>query len=475
MIKRFFNGWASTPRVPELPDVIIHIGAPKSGSSAIQRFCVSRRDELLSLGFYYPKHSLDVNGVSGGHSQVAGSLIRGDNDLAKETFHRWLSKAKAKQACLLLSSEAFYGQHEAMSEFCQGLNVKVVGFLRHPVDYLLANHNQGIKRHMSTIRLGKLLSQSFNRSTGHLVGLPLINWADAFGDINCCFKPYRSPSLNGGYIEGHFLTALGVPKSEIDVLLNHHEGFTNRSYVKSALELKRLINTVLADLSVNTAHQVDWSLQGYSDRARDEQSFSMLDLSPEVLDHIQTHLLKQMSPVVSRFPELDSVATLPSVSRRSSSLGWLDLSSPFAALMEDAPHVVDEIKKRAIVLRDQGRQDYVFCKLLDVLGVEFNEPSGSAHLGLSSPQRRLLAKKSTSSADYLREIAVLLERQGMLEDALFTINQALAVRPNGVGIQRIKARIEKVLSLQEALNTSSTNVVPSDNLLSSKKPEADQQ
>lgn len=244
MIKHVIRSLRSSASSHKPAEVVLHIGAPKCGSSAIQRFCVTHRDALLKLGYFYPEHSLDVNGVSGGHTQVAGALINDKREQARVTFQRWLNEAKKQQACLLISAEALYGQHAAMSEFCKGLNVKVIGFLRHPIEYLLANHNQGIKRHMSTRRLGELLPELLGKSTGHLVGLPLIHWAEAFGDDSCHFMAYQSPSAGGAPVEGRFLQALGI-ETQMSPQLQQLGGQTNRSYVKSALELKRLLNTVL--------------------------------------------------------------------------------------------------------------------------------------------------------------------------------------------------------------------------------------
>ncbi|MFH7587941.1 hypothetical protein [Oceanimonas smirnovii] len=194
----------------KVQNVVIHIGSPKCGSSATQRFCIKNKEKLLELGYYYPEHSLDSNGVSGGHTQVAGALIKNDLALAKANLTTWLTEAKARNATLLLSAEAFYGQHNAIAELCEDINVTVIAFLRHPVDYLLANHNQGIKRHMETRRLSELLPVQLSQQTGHLAGLPLLHWADKFGDDNCIFIPYQSPSAGSTPIELQFLMAAGM-------------------------------------------------------------------------------------------------------------------------------------------------------------------------------------------------------------------------------------------------------------------------
>lgn len=443
MIKNVMRRLQSNASQTRSVDVVVHIGAPKSGSSAIQRFCVSHRDKLLELGYYYPEHTLDVNGVSGGHTQLAGALLNKKYEQADSTLQRWLTEAREQDACLLLSAEALYGQHEAVANMCCDLRVKVVAFLRHPIEYLLANHNQGVKRHFSTKRLGALLPEILKRPTGHLAGLPLLSWAEAFGSDNCCFMAYKSPSAGGNAVEKRFLKALEVPDEQAHRLLSQSQEITNRSYVKSALELKRLLNTVLEDMPAALIHQVDWSLQGYSDRSREETGYTMADLTVEMRERLEHHLLKQMAPVVECFPQLKSVAELPPEENHAQMGDWLNLVAPLAALKADAPQVVQEVYQRALVLRDQGRQNYAFCKLLDVLGIEFSEPGDRKSIpGLSEQQRNILNQPNAREADCLREMAVLLEQQGLLDDALFVIGRAVSRRPQGKVIQQIQKRIE---------------------------------
>ena len=454
VIKRFFrsNHLMVDTINRNLPDLVLHVGAPKCGSSAIQRYCMGHRQELLKKGYYYPEHHLDVNGVSGGHTQVAGPLIHGSQEQAKANFQNLLKEAKGLSACLLLSAEAFYGQYKAMMEIAAGLEVKVIGFLRHPVEYFLANHNQGIKRHMSTQRLNELIPKMLSRATGHLGRQPLLGWADSFSDASCVFNTYKSPDAGGELIEVHFLRALGFPEAEIQSLTKNLQGMTNRSYVKSALELKRLLNTVLEALPDHFANEVDWCLQGFSDQALNQRGYTMNDLSSEVRSELEQGLLSQMQAVIQRFPQLQDSALMRANITQEPYAASLDLQTPLETLSVKAPKVLDSIWQQAVVQRDKGRRDYAFCKLLDLLGIDFNEPKTSEQVsGLSVQQRRTLAGEKIQVPDCLREMAVLLERQGFMEDAQFVIGHALAKRPHGLGIQAIKARIDKTLELQEKI------------------------
>lgn len=449
MIKKAIRAWGKGRRAERLPDIIIHIGAPKAGSSAIQRFCQTHPEALAKLGYFYPEHSLDVNGVSGGHTQLAGALLNGKLAQAEQRLGTWLEEARKRKLCLLVSGEALYGQAEKMRELTGTLDVRVIGFLRHPVDYLLGNYNQGIKRHMQTCRLGKLLLEQTGKPSPHLVGLPLLQWADAFGDVQCHFMPYRNPGQGGLPIERRFLEVLGMSPKEAEALVGDVT-ITNRSYVKSALELKRLLNTVLPELPDALAHRIDWGLQGFSDKAQDEQGPSQYDIADSVRERLLDELMPQMAPVVARFPALKEVAVIPTLIQKDMRQSWLDLGEPLESLEQCEPDLMAQVRRTACSLRDHGRRDYSFLKLLDVLGIEFDEPL-MLQDPLSPTARCVLSSEKSRDADVLREMALMLERLGYLDDAMLSIEQALARRPQGLGIQKIHQRIAEKIKVRKEM------------------------
>jgi len=447
MIKAFLGIGRRVAVRPRKLDVLVHIGAPKSGSSALQRLCLARRDELLSLGFFYPEHQIDANGVSAGHSEISGALISGKYEQAKATFERWLGEARGYGACLLLSSEGFYEQSVGVGELCKGLEVRVIGFLRNPIEALVSNYNQGIKRHLFTRRLNQMIPEILASSTEYLVGSPFLKWADVFGEGNCRFMSYRSTDDDLG-LERRFLQQLGV-EDVTEALVGGLATKVNRSYVKSALELKRLINIVLNELDDGRAQrEIDKILQRYSDDATGEEVYGLSDLSPGERAYLEARLAPAFNEVVKRFPHLKMVA-VPMDEQLRSPATCHDLIRPLAAIRKSAPELVELIRKRAVALRDRGRDDYAFCKLLEVLGIDFSEPvSRRGVSGLTDAQKALLRGEKIELADCLREMAVLFERQGLLEDAFLVINRAHLLRPMGQGILRVRARIAGKLELK---------------------------
>lgn len=445
MVKRIIKSWRGKSSQSSLPDVVLHIGSPKTGTSAIQRFCQEHRKELAQVGFYYPEHTLDINGVSGGHSKLSVPVLEGDTRKASRCFQAWLAEAQKQGLCLLISAEAFYGKHAEFFELTQGLDVRVVAFLRHPLDYLIGNHNQGIKRHMSTRRLSELLPGAMTRPMGHLAGLPLLKWADAFGDERCYFLPYRPPQDGQPSIQQRFFCAIGLSDSVAAGLVGEVQ-VTNRSYVRSALELKRLLNTVLPQLSTSVAHSVDWSLQGYSDRATNERGYTISDLPGEARVRLEEHLFSQMKDVVSRFPALSEVASPSNASREKTTDDYLDIIAPLRSLESDSPGILRQVREQATIEYKAGRSEYTFYKLLDILGIEFQEKAPVSQ-PIADAGYKNLSKENAGPADYLREMSLVMERLGYLDEARFLIDLAVKNRPNGEGIKKIKQRIESRMTV----------------------------
>ena len=81
---------------------IIHIGAPKTGSTAIQNFLYDHEDDLEQLGIHYPRHGVKRGGGHVGFRQSLNnsSLKKQEGVENRESFHRILHQ----DSCTLLSS-----------------------------------------------------------------------------------------------------------------------------------------------------------------------------------------------------------------------------------------------------------------------------------------------------------------------------------------------------------------------------------
>ena len=91
--------------------VIIHLGPPKTGSSAIQNWLLQNRNELLAKeGIFYPSHTVDSNGISSGNVEAVfeRSEDRSLTFSAEKLEQCLIDATKAGAHTLLLSSEFFF-------------------------------------------------------------------------------------------------------------------------------------------------------------------------------------------------------------------------------------------------------------------------------------------------------------------------------------------------------------------------------
>ena len=212
-----------------MKNVYIHMGPPKSGTSAIQKWLNENRDYLLSNDIYYPKHEQDENGVSSGNLLSLFSQCKDDFVLDEEKLDSLIADFHASSASrLLLSSEFFFKRMELLSEKLP--NAIFVGYLRFPLEVAESSYNQGVKRH----------------SDVHAFGLPpkprayqleiLDRLINKVGKTRFVLRPYSKACFVGGNLLEDFLSVFNVPARNIETKR------VNTSYTLEGLEFKRWFN-----------------------------------------------------------------------------------------------------------------------------------------------------------------------------------------------------------------------------------------
>lgn len=270
-----------------MKSVIIHVGPPKTGTSAIQKWCLDNIQLLASHKICYPEHTLDRNGVSSGNLESICDIHRSNDK--KKPVKVTVSEAKLKSMMnrfngssfdvLLLSSE-FFIQH--MSTLKQSIPcAKFVAYLRNPIEVIESNYNQGVKRSGFThkIKLGNF------KTFPHLNFI--VDYLKANNDDSLVLHLYNSKSNSNFDIVQHFFKSLSIdiPSSVTKI---------NNSYHLEALEYKRWVNQF--DLSTFFMHRLDSILQGYDDGTR-EYSF----VSPSDLGTIKANYSKKMKTLETEF------------------------------------------------------------------------------------------------------------------------------------------------------------------------------
>lgn len=369
MGQRLFSSTSSN-----VPDVVLHIGAPKSGSSAIQRFSVLNRPALLDAGYFYPVHPLDPNGVSGGHTILRHPLVQKDHNCTAAVLFSLLEESHKMGATLILSSESFFARSADLIPYLEGLNVQVIAWFRNPVDASIANHNQSIKRSFSTQTVfEKFDNISKTRRNSVMDGEHLYDWAGAFGDDACTFLPYCGFDANNpGLIERQWLNALGIPTTSLGRFKFDYVR-VNRSYVPSALELKRLLNFLLNDEHEDICLAVDHSLQQYSDQSSASDLMVRKRIPNKIIRKIEAYFSETNQRIVERFPSLEPILDTNKATLSPAELQILskplDLRPPLQMLVGEYPAVAGWLREQVTKKVEAGDGDKALralAKLLDI-------------------------------------------------------------------------------------------------------------
>lgn len=444
-------------------DVLVHFGAPKTGTTAIQKFCLENKKILMDYKIYYPEHPLDSNNISAGHTWFSKRILDGDESTAKKLLDEHVGLAKKKDCVLLISSEALYGKAEPARRCLEGYKVGVIGWFREPLSFFVSNYMQGVKRHGQKQKLADYCLNFLEGSHPYLDGKFLHEWADQFGDENCNINTYHRDEIAHTPLEYQFLEAIGIERSAWPSFFKE-EGFINRGYVDSALELKRLLNHVVDDAQSSFDKEVDVLLQAFSDRS-DEPHWKLEDKLDERFVAELSNKFRESNKVLSaRFTKLQFVETLK-VGHGASARALpepVDLVTPLLYIKKFSPSLYESIFFRTQEMVKAKGAGYPLFKMADLLGIPFSEAE-SKRYPLNEEALKVLSRDNIQVPDCLREFGVHLERTGAYEDALTIMELALARRPAGEGIKRIKSRIEKKMKLSASHEASAGKTSEADN------------
>jgi len=414
-------------------DVIIHIGAPKTGTSAIQNFLLSNRKILEKYGYYYPPHGKDMNNISGGHSNLGLSLMNEEYDKAHNIYNTYLNEAKEKNLTLLLSAESFYNHASKLKKITGSESIKIIAFKRDPIESLFSNYNQSVKRHFQTTTLPQFCKNILTKNKNlSLTSEVLEKWKEYFDTKNIKILEYNKNLFIKKSIEETFLESIGMQRKQISNIKPKAKNIVNKSYTTAALELKRVLNYVLDKNNTKKNNEIDWYLQAYSDNDN-EDSLPYYEIPNQIILELEKKYSTKIN--IARKNTFSSSKRLQKILQLIVSIKE-EKTELYTYIQEG---IKKYIKSNDILPYDVKQLCIWFdtyIEIVDEQSLWFNQ----GHLNA-------MAEGKYKEADFLRDIATLLIKRNDIKNADAVISQALKLRPNGVGIIKIKEEVTALKKL----------------------------
>jgi len=431
--------------IKENYDLIIHIGAPKTGSSALQKFLLENRKVLEDEGYFYPIHGLDKNGISGGHSILAIALLENRIEDAKEIYINWENEARANKKILFLSSESFFNLSDKLKNIIDDKRVLIISYQRDIIEYLVSVHNQLVKRHFSTVRFEEyidLLLKNRN-NTANLVNKSFSKiydeWAKNIGSENVIVKSYDSKLFFKNRIEMDLLSILNIDYSKFKL----KDKLTNISYTNNTLELKRMINYILDRENTKLNHRIDMALQHYSEM-NFKKSKKKIPLTETSLKKLKEFILEDEKIVNKKYLKIEKIEK--NYLLVNNSIKDEELKKILKYLQKDKEikeYLIYQIKNKLKLKNNLQYSIFKLAELLDIPNLvqyekEQDEP------WFSQIQLGNMASGKYKDADFLRDIAILLKDKGDIKNAKDLLNKAYEIRPKGPHIIKLKEEMDEI-------------------------------
>lgn len=250
MIKELFRWRGRREKKILKPDLYLHIGMGKTGTTALQEFFWENRRALKQYGICYP----DYCAVSAAHHRLSPHIPEFLKEAWRfEPVSDWAPKiARIQSEKILLSSELMaWAKPEVIESFCVELkrwfNVYVVLYLRRQDNLIMAGYNQQIKAGTQKKDIYSVLDLQIDRFDYDKKMLP---WVSSLGKEKIIVRPYERQQFCRGDIRFDFLHyVFGIDIFEDFKLIDDN---SNPRLSFAAMEYKRWINGLFQDTSISS-------------------------------------------------------------------------------------------------------------------------------------------------------------------------------------------------------------------------------
>ena len=255
ILKQYEKNWISVTKhkkiqIPRDKNVMIHVGPPKTGTSAIQFFLQNNTSQLRKEGIFYPDHTLDTNNISSGNANnligidSKSGMRYFDEEIARHTIEEFVNSSSN---VLLLSSEHFFYYLPWLFALID--EAEFLFYIRHPLSNVESGFHQEVKRHKRILPFNIPKKVRFY----HL---------EVLAEISSEF----APKIKFGYFEKSLFVDQSLIADFLSMIpevkkLKPEDRVINTQYCYEAIEFMRACNSFATDRQLTV---LDKHLQRFS-------------------------------------------------------------------------------------------------------------------------------------------------------------------------------------------------------------------
>lgn len=258
----------------------VHIGTTKTGTTAIQHFCVANRSVLEKKGFCYPEFPYQYIGKS---QKRNGVFLTAAAEDEKARFAEAMGKIRElfqDYDNIVLSDEGIWFAlkkrrktlWEELKEAGErdGYGVKAIVYLRRQDDFAISCWNQRIKKRVNEQSDITQTWEEFIRNHKKYINLDycatLEHAAGILGRENIIVRRYDRNYLKDGMVQVDFLDALGLEVTDEYVM---DQPILNTRLSLNGCEIKRIING-LGEISLQESRFYEKVLRSIEEESNKE-------------------------------------------------------------------------------------------------------------------------------------------------------------------------------------------------------------
>ncbi|WP_102960711.1 hypothetical protein [Mangrovicella endophytica] len=216
--------------------LIFHVGAHKTGTSAIQAFLSKNRDELAVQGIWYAPSAGHMN-----HSPLAQDFQR-SGQAGSAAIHECIEDGERAGCSTILFSSECFSEHPfrevAFQESLRGLETLVIGYVRRPDDIVISAYNEIVRD--STHRWTDSLDAKLPYDPTYISIFK--RWIGPGKPWRFIVAPYDQDQWVGGTLLSDFSVMIGADPSSMKQEIDRDAA--NRSLPAPLIEVMRAINRI---------------------------------------------------------------------------------------------------------------------------------------------------------------------------------------------------------------------------------------